>query len=284
MSSKTSTIFHAEIEKGYNFKVLTDILSGALERTIFRISEDGIRITDADLKEQVLFNVFLDRDKLKKFRCPNKPLNFSINLKHLQKLIKSVKKKDLIRLSINAEKRNYLDINIRQTSGGKQTETISVNIQVENDPPPPLVVPDYYDDGKGEHQVYDHPFVISSSTFQKIKKMTQMKKITVSIIKSEFIEFSYDTGLYSGNLQDGEKEDSSQDEDMFCEDFHADNFALLVKIPGLANQIRFYAPHKDRYPLKVGCDIGTFGEMFIYIKDQAQIEFENTVREAASGE
>lgn len=292
---RMKSVFQVEIERGFSFKVLVDILAGTLERTIFRITDDGITIIDADSKRHIMFVVFLDRSKLKKFKC-SKPIDFSVNLKHFQGLIKNVKKKDMIRLSIMSHTLNQLDILIRSSATtsteGKPKELFNINIQLEKEAPPPLTIPEYLMKGDTQVKIYEHPFVISSSTFQKVKKMTKMGKITVSIFNSDFIEFSYQNGLYGGKVQDGDFPENSDDSESsneensewFIEDFNSEHFDYLVKLPGLSNNIRFFAPRVDKYPLKISCDVGNFGEILIYIKDQKQIEFETTIKEGENDE
>src|SRR5208282_3028966 len=92
--SVKNKIFHAEISKGFIIKVLIDTLvAGTLQRGCFKIDQDGIKLRQSDQGNTILYDVDLSRKNLKNYIC-NRPQTISVNLKHMQGLLKNVKKKD----------------------------------------------------------------------------------------------------------------------------------------------------------------------------------------------
>ena len=71
---------------------------------------------------------------------------------------------------------------------------------------------------------------------------------------------------------DGEKEVSGLYEKCFAMSL----FASLVKLPGLAAQMEFYAPKLEQFPLKVNMHASSgLGEITVFVKDQKQIALDD---------
>lgn len=305
MVSPKNTVFYAVASKGYTLKVLIDVLSGVVSRTTVFLSEDGIRIRKMNQNKMILFDCFLEREKFRSYHC-KKSKRISLNLVHLQRIIKNVKKKDSMTLFIakkgpdDPENSEKLGLIIRpEGSSSKQsrTETNFIVVKDESDPSKNTTpsLPEYHQDGEENIPVYEYPVVIDSSDFQKIKKLTSIgKTILVNIQSHNYISFYCDSGdIYSSMLEYGmkmEESDSESDEDDESDDedsspkgwyeasFYTSIFNLLIKLPGLCSQIQFYSPKIPGYPLKLKMNAGTgqsiLGDIQIYIKDIDQIKAE----------
>jgi hypothetical protein len=125
-------------------------------------------------------------------------MTISINLKHMQGLLRNVKKKDSIAMFIDANKPNKFFITIRPEGSRKNTrfETNSIVCQQETD----YQVIDLPQGG------YKYPMVIEATDFQKIKRLTTLSKIIdVSIQKDNYLSFKCDAGVvYDSELGFGE--------------------------------------------------------------------------------
>lgn len=285
MSSRKNKIFYADAAKGYTIKVLFDVLSNPLSRVTLNLTKEGIFIRRMDQAKSILFNASLYMQNFRTYIC-KEPKRISLNLKHLQSLIKNVKKKDVMIIFMDKSKPGKLGFAIRDGSKkSTRTETVYFTIQEEtiNDDPNILELEE-----RDEEKVYEFPKVIESSDFQKIKKMSQVgKEITIKMHGSDYISFYCESGCYSDELEFGEiiddseeesseeSESESEEDEMYQADFKANHFSMLVKLPGLCSQMQFYAPKFKGYPLKISMPAGTgqsiLGEVQVYIKDVDQI-------------
>jgi len=344
-------LFYAEVVKGYTLKVMIDSLALTMSRTVFRATKKGFYHRNTDEAEQILFDVSFPRRNFRPYVC-REELTFSLNLKHLQKMVRNVKKKDSIIMFVSKKIPDKLALAIRpcgSTSGhNSRLETVYITITRIEEPEQPLSLPEVYvDEGGNEIEVYAYPKVIDATDFQKMKKMTTVgKTVLVEIQRNNYISFYSDNGeLYSSRLEFGEildnpesdgeneaddysedeansvevetdeeetegseeeepeeseeedegegsdeEEDYSEDEDdeeikgWYEAEFNMNVFGLLMKLPGLCTQMQFYAPKIERYPLKIGMQAGTLGEITVYIKDKKQVAIEQTQREQLQAE
>lgn len=214
-------IFFAKAVKGYTLKVMIDSLSMVMSRTTFRVSKKGFFHRAADEATHVLFDVEFPRSNFRPYVCRRKKdILFSLNLKHLQKLVRNVKKKDSIIMYISARKPNTLVVVILPcglTSGYDQrSEELFVTIsKVENEETVELPELSYDEEEGKKIKVYGYPKVIDASAFQKVKKIATIGKIvSVEMQKNNYIAFSGDRGeLYGTQLIFGKILDDPETED-----------------------------------------------------------------------
>ena len=235
---KTSK-FYAEASKGYIIKVLVDVLSGALSRTIFRINRKGIFIRESDLKSHILFDVSLYRENFKVFRCSKENI-FSLNLKHLQKMIRNIKKKDSIVLFIDPKRPNKLGVNIRPEgySNAKPTrnETIYISINIETDIDN-VELPEIVEINGSDKDVYGYPMVVGANDFQKIKKIANVgPEVSVKMQKNNYISFFCDSDIYSTEIEFGELLENPETDS--CDDDESDSDDDELKIKNLRLKLK----------------------------------------------
>jgi hypothetical protein len=189
--------FYAEISKGYILKVMVDTLTGPLQRAYINIDKDGIKLRQPDSGNMVLYDIDLPRKNFRPFKCA-KQMTISVNLKHMQGLLKNVKKKDSITMFIDPKYEGKFVIMIRPDGGKKntRTETNSIVFQEEKD---------YKFDGLPEGG-YLYPMVIEATDFQKIKRLTTIGKfVNVTIQRDNYLAFTCDAGVvYDSALEFGE--------------------------------------------------------------------------------
>lgn len=283
-ASEDGYIFFAEAVKGYTFKITIDSLAIAMQRTDFNITDEGIFCRSADEAEQILYDIEFPRDNFIPFKCKQN-ITFSVNLKHLQKMVRSVKKKDSIVIYIKEKETDRLYISVKPSSPpnskyNAKAETVFVTISIKMESEySNLALPEIYVNEHGkEINVYGHPKTIIASEFQKMKKMTTLERyVIIKLQKENYISFCSDNGkLYGSHLEFGEL---SPDEEIYEANFHMNIFSLLMKLPGLCKLMNFYSPVIPRYPLKIKMTAENLGRITIYIKDAVQIAFEQTERE-----
>lgn len=277
-------IFRTRMPKGHIFKVCLCSTAGVIPRTTIRVTKDEIMLRETDEKSRLLIDCSFDRKTQRDFYLKNnKPIAFSVNLKHVEKMIRSVKKKDCMILYIDEEKKDKLVIQVMTNGtdgrppGRKETHSFAIKYEpIDHSVSLPNVA---ILDGK-EIQVYDNPLVVSSLEFQKIKRMISVgKKIEVRIQDDQFANFYADLDMMASNIEFGiEKECKCKKGKCNCNeyraDFYSDMFNVLVKLPGLSSQVQIYAPRETGFPLRIGMKAGEFGEINVYAKDVKQILLE----------
>lgn len=222
-SSSKGKIFYADASKGYTVKVLVDILSGALSRATFCLGKSGITVREADANENLLFDGEFFRENFREYKC-RKEMHISLNLKHLQKMIRNVKKKDSMVIFIDKDRKTHLGLTIKPESESQKSnrsETIFVSIQHEKTPEQ-LDLPEKCQTDDGIKNVYGYPMVIPATDFQKIKKMMSVgREIVVKMQKNNYLSFFSDSGLFSTDLEFGailDDPESDSEDDEFVSD------------------------------------------------------------------
>lgn len=207
-------VFYAKISKGYIPKVTFDAMATNLQHIPIKLSKKGMFIRVADREEVVnarsMWDIFWERKKFSEYIC-TKTKTISLNVKHMQKMLKNVKKKDSLTFYITKTEPNKLYLLI-QPSGAQnhgasaRAETVFLSIKQVNVVVPDL--PDKYVNKNGDTEnAYGNPMVIESANFQKIKKMTSVCKTTikVKIQRNNYISFCVgDDSVMGSHLEFGE--------------------------------------------------------------------------------
>lgn len=317
MISPIGKIFYAEAKKGYIIKVSIDTITGPLQRGYFILDKDGIRLRQSDSGCTILYDINFLRKHFKDFKCINTMI-ISVNLKHLQTLLKNVKKKDTVIMFIDKDIPDKFCITIRPEGTDKNArfETNGIVYQLEKE----------YEETPLPEGNYEYPMVIDATDFQKIKRLTSMGKvINICIQKDNYLSFKCDAGVvYESELGFGSLNKNSKDrctcgnnkDDCWCEckqcgeylcncpcvcekcdeylcdcscstgifeaQYYSSILTKLVKLPGLCTQMQFYAPQISHFPLKIEVSTGqggtTLGVIQVFIKDVVQIIYEESIK------
>ncbi len=233
-------LFYCNATKGYTIKVMVDVLSGALPRTIIHLGKKGIMIRQMDTNKHIMFDIKLPREKFREYKC-RKEMYVSLNLKHLQKMVRNVKKKDSMVIFVDKKKPGKLGLSIRPEGSTAQKssriETVYISIQNE-DALEEMELPEVYRSESGETKpVYGYPMVIGATDFQKIKKMSTVgKEIVVKMQRNNYISFYSDSSVYSSELEFGsaidDPEESESEEETDAEEAGSEELSDEEEIVG----------------------------------------------------
>lgn len=186
-------LFYGEATKGNILKVIIDTLcAGNISRGIFVIEKSGIYLRQSDEGSTILYDIELPCSHLRNYKC-GKPMAISVNLKHMQSLLKTIKKKDSVTMHINANSPGKLYITIRPEVAREvvRFEARGMAYQVEENY---KLIP--LPDGG-----YKYPMVINASDFQKIKQLAVIsKQICIHIQKSNYMSFTCDATIMDAEL------------------------------------------------------------------------------------
>lgn len=263
-------IFSCKTREGYSIKVLAELLQNNITTACFQIDEKGIRLRMMDHHRTILIDLELDADcfSVYKFNGGDK-LDLGINLSHLHKMLKTIKKRDSIKLFIDDDNPN--DLNIKVTPKENTRSSTSV-IKIQTIQNLDIDLPESY--GK--------PVIVPSGEFQKMcKGLTHISNITHILATGFSIRFSSDAGGVMKRYTDfGETEDSDNDEENesksspnYSELFDTDQLIRITKLAGLSGTMQIY-PKIDN-PLLFKSTVGSLGRISIYLKSKSMQEKES---------
>ncbi len=256
-------LFSCKSDEAHIIKTLSEVLQNILTDVCFEFNKDGIKLLTIDQKNPPNLMVHLDlkKDKFSSYTS-KKNISVGINLQHLYKMLKSIKKKDHIALSIPADKdKNVLSISTSQIENGPQVKSA---IKIQKLQKLDIDIP----------SGYGHPIIIPSANFQKLcKDMNGIHKdITIISKGSSYLNFSCELeGFFDRNVPFGTP--CKPGEEDYKDVFNTKTLAQLIKISGLNTKMRVYTL-KDA-PLRISIDAGSLGILDIYIKSKSQLENES---------
>jgi proliferating cell nuclear antigen len=194
-------------------------------------------------------------------------LYLGINLSHMNRLLKSIKKKDSIIFVLDDAKPNDLVIKVIPKENSRVVTSV---IKIQTIQNLDISLPEGY--GK--------PITIPSAEFQKMcKELNNMGTCIQVNSKNSRINFLSNMGnVYSREVSFGEeKEKEEKEEDNssstefdYSEEYNTEQFLRIIKLSGLSNGIAIHT--KKNLPLFFKSAIGSLGKLSIYVKCKKQIE------------
>jgi proliferating cell nuclear antigen len=190
-----------------------------------------------------------------------------INVHHVYKMLRSVKKKDSMIMFINESNPSDLGIQIIPKD---QTRLTTSFIRIQNIQNLEIEVP----------TAYDNSVLVSSCEFAKMcKDMLQMSQ-TIHIRSTKFnVRFTCNLGsVYSREVMLGEtgfmnnNVNINNDETLFEEDFDTEQLSRIIKVASLSSSMNIYCT--PEYPMFIHTKIGLIGTISLFLKSKSQIEAE----------
>jgi len=263
MTSKL--LFKAKTVEGFTIKSLIEVLQNILTDVCFVFDSTGITLLTVDNKvpPHLLVHLTLNSVAFDEYFC-QKQISVGVNLAHMYKMLKTIKKKDHIQLYISKDEPGLLGIDTTQAETG-QVSTSCIKIQKLSQV------------SAGIPNDYGHPIHISTSAYQKMcKDMQSISNTTFVYCKGNYLEFSCKVeGLYNRAIPFGDKEDLDDSDDYDYEDsFHTKTLGQLIKVCGLNARMQIFPPLPGlayESPLKISINTGQLGKLEIYIKSISQI-------------
>ena len=260
--------FYAEFQKGHTLKSTIDILnSSKIPRCPIHISPGLVEIRISNANNSILYNIRLDH---KSMSC-KKERYFSVNLKHLARLLKNVKKKDSLTLFFTNENQGNLGIIIQpaKQSDMPRKEQLYITIH-EEDLDLCIDSLENADDGEPIYNVKDMiKASIKTTEYQRLKELKKISKnVNVKLDKGYISFMPVGEVVFGGELSFG----VSLDKPVYNNEFFIEHFIAITKVSGVSTIMSFIPPVDPDYPLKVLLDIHEYGTMCIYIKTVEQLE------------
>lgn len=266
-------IFRCKTQDAYVVKVLCELLQNNLRKACFELSESGIKLCMSDHYHQILIHLNLDSDNFSVYKFKEDKRYIGINLVHLHKMLKTIKKKDSLELFIEDKFPDDLGIRVFPKENNSRVTTSKVKIQAMQ------YIDTEFPTGYGK------PVIVPSSEYQKMTKELNTIGSTITIYsKGFFIKFLSDpSNTYSKDVKFGEEtnnededEDEEEDEDdnqEYCQDFQTEMLNRIAKLSGLSTNMQIFP--KEGLPLLFKSSVGSLGKISIYMKSKEQSECEN---------
>jgi len=255
------TYFYAKTDDAYTVKTTIEVLQNTFTDVCFEFRKDSIHLRTVDNKQPptLLANLDWHRDKFEIYKCDEKSTQVGVTLPHMYKILKSIKKKDKLSISLSKEQPDKLILN-KYCYGIQPSESVVQKQfrQVQDIPIP---------------ENYGYPHLVSTSEFQKCcKEINSLSKVIKIYSKGNYIEFScLIDGLYGHTVPLGEGSlDPDSDEEEYEEYFFAKSINQLVKISGLNTKMHIYT--QKGQPLKISVQTGTLGKLDFYLKSKTELE------------
>jgi proliferating cell nuclear antigen PCNA len=258
-------LFRAKTKEAFVIKVLSELLANAsIQFAPFRIDNEGIHLNATDRLSHQLINFTLHRDKFFNWKNRN-TIAFTVNSTHLHRLLKSVKKKDMITMYIKENDDCRLCFSVETADENDVTNTSIRIIYIQYTR---VAMP----------EGYPHPTICSAKEFQKMKNLHNIsQEMKVTCPYPGLIKFFCDGGeIYArevvlGNEADEEdKRENSFEE--FQETFKTSYITHLTKCANQSGNVQIFV--KNGSPLKIKMDAGKLGELTVLIKSNERIKLE----------
>lgn len=271
----TKFIFKCKTSEAYNIKILSELLSSNIRTGCFDVTKEGISLRMFDFHRKTLIDFNLNADKFSYYRYnSNEPkITMGLNLNHFFKMLKTIKKKDSLELHIEKDLPNELMITTIPRENNRKTKS---GIKIQSKQNLDIEVP----------TGYSNSILIPSCELQKMyKDLNSIGSLSINVYsKKSYIEFCCNTDdilkrtVCFGEEEDEDDEEDEEDDEVYNSNFSMDHFFRLHKITGLCNNTQIYASSND-LPLYFKTNIGTIGNINVYIKSKEMIEREKSIYE-----
>ena len=262
-------IFKCKTSEAFLIKILAELLQNNIKTACFTIDKTGIKLRMMDHHRKILIDIALDADNFSLYKYKsNTPRSVGLNLNHLHKMLKTIKKKDSLQLFIDDENQTELGIKVIPKENNRTTTSTIKILNVQN-----IDI-----DLPGGLNNYGKPVIVPSSEYQKtIKDMNNIGNLINVTSKNFHIRFQCDAGgvikrkVEFGELEDSDNEYSEEDNE-YNQYFYTEQLSRVTKISGLSSTIQIFT--KEGHPLLIKSSIGNIGKISIYIKSKELLEHE----------
>ena len=255
MNNQAEYLFRATASNGNLFKILIEVLQSNLKIACFNFRSDGIFLRQMDYKRLTLIDVRLYAKNFTEFYA-NSNMFVGLTLTHLQKLLKTVKKKDTICFCIKSHKPNELAIEVVPKEGRRKTTSYITIQRIQNIV---IEIP----------QGYRNEINIPASEFLKIHKdvLSIGKDVVLSTNYGKIVFETNAGGIIKRKIEYGDIDDTNSL--TYKEEFESEQFVKICKICNMCSSVSLKT--MDTLPLMVSFNIGILGQMNILLKSKSQV-------------
>ena len=104
--------FKAKTQDAFVIKILFELLQNNLRTACIELSQEGIKMRMTDYNRHILIDLNLSNENFAIYKCKPEKFYIGVNLSHVHKMLKTIKKKDNITMFIDDEEPNSLCITV----------------------------------------------------------------------------------------------------------------------------------------------------------------------------
>jgi hypothetical protein len=259
MTTIAKPFFTCTTDNAFRIKIVAEIVSNILKTSFWEIGPDGISLSMFDESRKTMLTIDLKASNFQTYEFNSaESLNIGINSSHFYKMLKSIKKKDIMSLAIDSVDSTELSITMIPKERNRKTVSkikiqVAQNLEIMNP------------------SGYSKSVIISSPDFQKmIKDLGTLgsDKIIISTRKNA-ISFSADAdGIMARTVSFGDP-DAVGPETIY--NFSTEQVQRIAKISALCESIHVFPATTD-LPIKFTTNIGLLGTICIYIKSDEHLK------------
>jgi len=254
-----TVIFKAKTHEGYTIKILSELLQNIIKTACLHVHRNGISLRMMDSHRRILIDIELVHTNFNIYHMehPDTPMFLGINLNHFYRMLKSIKKKDALMMTIDDTEPDHLML-IVYPKENNRVATSSVHIQSIQHVS--IMLP----------TGYVNPVMIPSCEYQRtLKDMNNIGDVvTVSMRQYSITLLCSAENIYSREVLFGELTDDTDEH--YREDFDMEQFTRILKLSGLSKTIQVYSGN-EHTPLLLKSRVGQLGDISIYIKSKRQL-------------
>ena len=259
-------VFYFKTTEAHVIKILFELLQANVKQASFQVYPNKFYLCTSGLNGKTLLVLSLLKENFKEYKCVS-PMHIGLNLVHIYKHIKSIKKKDSIIFSVKHERldpQNKRMFNI-SIIPHENTRVREAKVHIQNISAIPIEIPEEYD---------DHCITVSSSDYQKMcKELNDVGKNIQVMAKDRWLEFSCDADeVFDQKSTFGVKPVNTTNS--YKETFPSIQLSRIIKMSGLCKNIQIYPC--AGMPLKIVCKIGELGTLEMYLLSVDQYKLKTT--------
>lgn len=246
-------LFQAKTNEGHTIKVLIELLQRIVKSATFEINANGLFLRMVNNNNNILVNLALNASQFHLYEFNSvETLFLGLNTEHLYKMLKSIKKKDALKLCIDTEMPDHLKLIVIPQDNSK---TSCSNIQIQNIQNVLVDLP----------EMYSTPVIISANEYQRTLKEMEMisKTLTLKVKKHSMVMFAESKNVFSRQVNLGEVQDETPV--LYSNIYEMETLDKIKKISGLSKNLQIYGSSMGE-PLKIQSSVGTIGTISFYIK------------------
>ena len=259
----SSTLFRCKTQDAYVLKSLFELLQTNIKMGCFEIWPSHIALRMTDSNHKILIDLRLEKENfgLYTYSSDLAYISVGINLIHMYKMMKSIKKKDSVCFFLDKER--ITDIGIQVIPRDHTRMTVSY-VKIQNLRNLGIELPPKAD--------YTHSILISSAEFYKMCKEIGSISNTIRVTaRQHSVLFSCDLdSIYSKQIMLGDEDDTPFAGSVFFEDdFETDFIQRIVKVASLKTSLTLRFAHD--LPLWIESGVGSLGKISIYMKSRKHL-------------
>lgn len=256
-------IFYARTVQAGPIKTLLDSVKEVIDETVIYVDENGFKIVQMDGSQSVLVHVKLDAESFTMFECPE-PTTVSLDIRYMQKMIKTVANKDTLVLMVTQDEPNVMQIVIENEEGNKK---ITSKLNLANFKQDRLDIPP---------ENYVSVVRIKSNEFQRYCRVLSDIADDVTIkVDSEIFSMRAKGDIGEQIIELGENEDAicfeKSSDNVIEAEYNLKFLTLFARSSNLCPEVQILM--KKERPLILLYRIGDIGELKYVLAQKVQEEF-----------